>query len=81
MDFLVLPPEVNSVRVHTGVGSGSLLAAAAAWDGLAADLRSAAASFGSVTILSARSERLVLRERQPVVTGHGYVVSPACLDS
>ena len=49
MDFLVLSPEVNSVRVHTGMGSGSLLAAAAAWDGLAADLRSAAASFGSVT--------------------------------
>ena len=49
MDFLVLPPEVNSLRVHTGVGSGSMLAAVSAWDGLAAELRSAAASFGSVT--------------------------------
>lgn len=49
MDFLVLPPEVNSLRVHTGVGPGSMLAAVSAWDGLAAELRSAAASFGSVT--------------------------------
>ncbi len=49
MDFLVLPPEVNSLRVHTGVGSGSMLEAVSAWDGLAAELRSAAASFGSVT--------------------------------
>jgi hypothetical protein len=49
MDFLTLPPEVNSVRVYAGLGSGSMLPAAAAWDGLAAELRSAAASFGAVT--------------------------------
>jgi PPE-repeat protein len=49
MDFLVAPPEVNSLRLYGGAGSGSMLAAAAAWDGLAAELRSAAASFGSVT--------------------------------
>jgi len=46
---LTLPPEVNSVRVYAGLGSGSMLAAVAAWDGLAAELRSAAASFGAVT--------------------------------
>ena len=49
MDYLVSPPEVNSVRVYSGVGSGSMLAVVASWDGLAAELRSAAASFGSVT--------------------------------
>jgi PPE-repeat protein len=49
MNFLVLPPEVNSSRMFSGGGSGSLLAAAAGWDGLAAELRSAAASFWSVT--------------------------------
>lgn len=49
MDFLVLPPEVNSMRMYTGVGSGSMLAAVVAWDGLATDLRSAAPSFGPVT--------------------------------
>ncbi len=49
MNFLVLPPEVNSSRMFSGEGSGSLAAAAAGWDGLAAELRSAAASFWSVT--------------------------------
>jgi PPE-repeat protein len=49
MDFLTLPPEVNSVRVYAGLGSGSMLAAVAAWDGLAAELRSAAALFCAVT--------------------------------
>lgn len=35
--------------MFTGPGAGPLLAAAAGWDGLAADLLSGAASFGSVT--------------------------------
>ena len=49
MNFSVLPPEVNSARMYLGAGSGPMLAAAAAWDGLAGELGSAAASFGSVT--------------------------------
>ncbi len=49
MNFAVLPPEINSLLISTGAGSGPLLAAAAAWDELAAELGSAAASFGSVT--------------------------------
>jgi PPE-repeat protein len=54
MDFAVLPPEVNSGRMYTGPGSGPMLAAAAAWGGLAAELHSAATSYGSViTELSA----------------------------
>ncbi len=48
MDFLVLRPEVNSLRMFSGNGSGPMLAAARAWDGLAAELQSAATSFGSV---------------------------------
>ncbi len=48
MDFLVLRPEVNSSRMFSGKGSGPMLAAARAWDGLAAELQSAADSFGSV---------------------------------
>jgi PPE-repeat protein len=48
MDFAILPPEVNSGRMYVGPGSGPLLAAAAAWDGLATELHSAAASYGSV---------------------------------
>jgi PPE-repeat protein len=48
MDFAVLPPEINSGRMYAGPGSSSMVAAATAWDGLAAQLHSAAASYGSV---------------------------------
>jgi len=48
MNYSVLPPEVNSSRMFTGAGPGPMLAAAAAWDGLSAELSSAASSFGSV---------------------------------
>ncbi|MCV7198053.1 PPE family protein [Mycobacterium angelicum] len=48
MDFAVLPPEVNSARIFAGAGSGPLFIAAAAWDGLAADLQASASSFASV---------------------------------
>jgi PPE-repeat protein len=47
MDFAMLPPEVNSGRMYSGPGSGPMLAAAAAWDGLAAELQSTTASYRS----------------------------------
>jgi PPE-repeat protein len=47
MDFAILPPEVNSGRMYAGPGSGPMLAAATAWDGLAAELQSTAASYES----------------------------------
>jgi PPE-repeat protein len=47
MDFAMFPPEVNSGRMYAGPGSGPMLAAATAWDGLAAELQSTAASYGS----------------------------------
>jgi PPE-repeat protein len=47
MDFAMLPPEVNSGRMYAGPGSGPMLAAAAGWDGLAAELQSTAASYGT----------------------------------
>jgi PPE-repeat protein len=47
MDFAMLPPEVNSGRMYAGPGSGPMLAAAAGWDGLAVELQSTAASYGS----------------------------------
>jgi triacylglycerol lipase len=49
MNFLVLPPEVNSALVFAGPGSGPMLAAAAAWDGIGAELSSTAEAFSSVT--------------------------------
>jgi PPE-repeat protein len=47
-DFSLLPPEINSARMYAGAGAGPLFIAATAWDGLAADLRASASSFGSV---------------------------------
>jgi PPE-repeat protein len=48
MDYGILPPEINSSRIYTGPGSGPMLAAASAWDGLAAELGSAASGHTSV---------------------------------
>ncbi|WP_141631634.1 PPE domain-containing protein, partial [Mycobacterium avium] len=45
MDFATLPPEVSSGLMHSGPGAGSLIRAAAAWDGLARQLRAAATSY------------------------------------
>lgn len=49
LDYGVLPPEVNSGRIYSGPGAGSMLSAAAAWENLAAELNTAAASYDSVT--------------------------------
>jgi PPE-repeat protein len=49
-DFGALPPEINSGRMYLGAGSGPLVAAASAWDALAAELSSAASSY-QATIL------------------------------
>jgi PPE-repeat protein len=48
VDFGALPPEINSGRMYAGAGSGSLVAAAASWEGLASELGSAAASYRAV---------------------------------
>jgi PPE-repeat protein len=48
MDFGALPPEINSARIYAGPGSDPLMTAALAWDDLAEDMYSTAASYGAV---------------------------------
>ncbi|BAX94099.1 putative PPE family protein PPE22 [Mycobacterium shigaense] len=48
MDFGALPPEINSGRMYSGPGPASLLTASAGWDGLAAELQTAAGGYYSV---------------------------------
>ncbi|OBF79463.1 hypothetical protein A5791_11320 [Mycobacterium sp. 852002-51163_SCH5372311] len=45
MDYGALPPEINSLRMYAGPGSAPMVAAAAAWNGLAAELSSAATAY------------------------------------
>ncbi|BBY04129.1 PPE family protein [Mycobacterium seoulense] len=47
MDFASLPPEVNSGLMYAGPGSGPMLAAAAGWDALAAQLESTANGYAA----------------------------------
>ncbi|MCV7381933.1 PPE family protein [Mycobacterium alsense] len=48
MDFGALPPEINSGRMYLGPGPGTLLAASAGWESLAAELTDAANGYRSV---------------------------------
>ena len=48
LDFAALPPEINSVRMYSGPGSAPMLAVGAAWNQLAAEMRSAADSYSTV---------------------------------
>jgi len=53
MDFGALPPEINSGRMYGGPGSGPMLAAATAWDQVAQELNSSAASYRSAVAVLA----------------------------
>jgi PPE-repeat protein len=48
MSFMMFPPEINSSLMYSGAGSGPLMAAASAWDELAAELEATAASYQTV---------------------------------
>ena len=44
----MLPPEISSTQIYAGPGSGSLMAAAAAWNGVAAEMTSGALGLDQV---------------------------------
>lgn len=48
MSFAVRPPEITSGLMYLGPGAGPMIAAATAWDALAAELQSTAASYGLI---------------------------------
>ena len=53
IDLGALPPEVNSAQIYAGPGSSSMMAAASAWNGIAAELNSAALGYDKlITALS-----------------------------
>ena len=56
VDFGALTPEINSARMYAGPGSSSLQAAASAWNGLAAELQSAASGYDTVITQLASDE-------------------------
>jgi PPE-repeat protein len=45
MSFSLIPPEISSALMYQGAGSGPLLEAATAWDGLAAELEATATQY------------------------------------
>lgn len=65
LDYGALPPEINSGRIYVGAGPGPLLAAAAAWDGLAAELHS------NGSVLHRGDLRVDCWLARSIVRGHG----------
>lgn len=70
-DFGAIPPEINSGRMYGGAGAGPLIAAAAAWDGVAAELSVAAAGYES-----AISELTSARWIGPTATAMAVATTP-----
>ena len=56
VDFGMIPPEMNSARMYAGPGSSSMQAAASSWNGLAAELSSAATGYEQVVSQLASDE-------------------------
>jgi PPE-repeat protein len=48
MDLGALPPDITSALMYSGPGSAPMMAAASAWNGLAAELNSAATGYNTV---------------------------------
>jgi PPE-repeat protein len=62
MNFATLPPEINSGRMYSGPGAGSMIEAATVWDTLGAQLHDMAADYRAVTA------KLACRRQGPAPT-------------
>ncbi|MGO9693838.1 MAG: PPE family protein [Mycobacterium sp.] len=58
IDLGALPPEITSAQIYAGPGSGSMMAAASAWNGLAAEMNSAALGYDNVVTTLSSEEWL-----------------------
>ena len=54
----LLPPEVSSAQIYAGPGSGSLMAAASAWNGVAAEMTSGAMGLDAIVMALSGEEWL-----------------------
>ena len=79
MDFGMLPPEINSGRMYTGPGSGSMRAAAAASGELATELQSTVSSYTSV--ISTLTSGLVAQISEKPESVQDHTVDQEGLDS
>ena len=52
MVYLFFPPEINSTRMYSGPGAGSLLAAAGSWDAVSAELSTTAEGYESAALVT-----------------------------
>lgn len=81
MDFGTLPPEVNSARMYSGCGAGSLLTAAAAWDRLAAAVSAAAAAYREAATGAAAEPHIGWLQATAALAGHAAAQARAAANA
>jgi PPE-repeat protein len=78
MPFARVPPEINSARMYYGSGSATMVAAATAWDQLAADLCETAASCRAATPkLAAESGQAAIAKGRAIDSYLGWLDTAA----
>ncbi|GFG94968.1 PPE family protein [Mycobacterium timonense] len=73
LDFGALPPEFNSARMYSGPGSASMMAAAWAWNLLAAELNSAATDYDRIVTQLVSEEWMGSASAQMAEAAQPYV--------
>ncbi|BBZ52596.1 PPE family protein [Mycobacterium heidelbergense] len=72
-DLGSLPPEISSALIYSGPGSSSLTAAASAWNGIAAELNSAALGYDNIVTTLSSEEWLGPASASMAVAVQPYV--------